>query len=51
MLDPSLFSPARLWVLLEKFRPEGEMIPDHNDGSKSGGATWPQIGLDWEMQA
>jgi hypothetical protein len=39
MLDPSLFSPARMWVLLDKFRPEGEMIPDHNRGSKSVGAT------------
>jgi hypothetical protein len=29
---------ARLGVLLEKYRPEGEMIPDHNRGSKSVGA-------------
>jgi hypothetical protein len=26
-------------VVLEKFRPEGEMIPDHTRGSKSVGTT------------
>src|ERR1700742_741483 len=43
MLDPSLFSPARMWVLLDKFRPEGEMIPDHNRGSKRVGATRARV--------
>lgn len=36
MLGPSLFSPAV--GALEKYRPEGEMIPDHNGESKTGGA-------------
>jgi hypothetical protein len=43
MLDPSLFSPARLRVLLEKYKPEGEMIPDHKDGSKSAGTIWSRM--------
>jgi hypothetical protein len=39
MLDLSPFQPGPAVVQLNKLRPEGEMIPDHNDGSKSGGAT------------
>jgi hypothetical protein len=52
MLDPSLFSPDPLSVLFEKFGPEGEMIPDHNDGSKSAGTTpGTDSSFDWGKQA
>jgi hypothetical protein len=38
-------------MLLDKFKPEGEMIPDHNDGSKSVGAYRGTEGwFDWECR-